>query len=130
MSLDGKVAIVTGASRGIGKAMAMGLAMKGVQVLAPARTNVLPVQVKKKVETLLLSLALGTVFPLRKIKTPVFKMSQQQSCLRRLTLVLEGQAELRNQPHKPSPMSRNEREKYEDPCRNTAKKIHAQLILE
>ena len=39
MSLDGKVAIVTGASRGIGKAMAMGLATEGAQVVVAARSE-------------------------------------------------------------------------------------------
>ena len=39
MSLNGKVAIVTGASRGIGKAMPMGLAMDGAQVLVAARSE-------------------------------------------------------------------------------------------
>ena len=39
MSLEGKVAIVTGASRGIGKAMAMGLAAEGAQVVVAARSE-------------------------------------------------------------------------------------------
>ena len=39
MSLNGKVAIVTGASRGTGKAMPMGLAMDGAQVLVAARSE-------------------------------------------------------------------------------------------
>ena len=39
MSLEGKVAIVTGASRGIGKAMAMGLAAAGAQVVVAARSE-------------------------------------------------------------------------------------------
>ena len=39
MSLDGKVAIVTGASRGIGKAIAMGLALEGGQVVGAARSE-------------------------------------------------------------------------------------------
>ena len=38
MSLDGKVAVVTGASRGIGKAIAMGLALEGAQVVVEARS--------------------------------------------------------------------------------------------
>jgi NAD(P)-dependent dehydrogenase (short-subunit alcohol dehydrogenase family) len=40
MDLKGKVAIVTGASRGVGKAMAMGLADKGAMVIIAARTEV------------------------------------------------------------------------------------------
>ena len=36
--LEGKVAIVTGASRGIGKAIALGLANAGVKVIVTART--------------------------------------------------------------------------------------------
>ena len=39
MSLEGKIAIVTGASRGIGKAMAMGLASEGAQVVVAARSE-------------------------------------------------------------------------------------------
>ena len=39
MSLEGKVAIVTGASRGIGKAMAMGLAAEGAYVVVAARSE-------------------------------------------------------------------------------------------
>ena len=38
MSLDGRVAIVTGASRGIGFAAAQALADEGVRILAAART--------------------------------------------------------------------------------------------
>ena len=38
-SLDGKVAIVTGSSRGIGKAMALGLAQAGAAVVVVARTD-------------------------------------------------------------------------------------------
>ena len=37
-SLQGKIAIVTGASRGIGKAMALGLAQAGASVVVAART--------------------------------------------------------------------------------------------
>jgi len=40
MDLKDKVAIVTGASRGVGKAMAMGLAEKGAVVIVAARTEV------------------------------------------------------------------------------------------
>lgn len=39
MKLKGKVAIVTGASRGLGKAIAMGLAKEGVAVTIAARTE-------------------------------------------------------------------------------------------
>ena len=39
MSLEGKVAIVTGASLGIGKAMAMGLAAEGAHVVVAARSE-------------------------------------------------------------------------------------------
>ena len=39
MSLDSKVAVVTGASRGIGKAIAMGLALEGAQVVVAARSE-------------------------------------------------------------------------------------------
>jgi NAD(P)-dependent dehydrogenase (short-subunit alcohol dehydrogenase family) len=38
MTLDGKVAIVTGASRGIGKGLALGLAAEGARVVCAART--------------------------------------------------------------------------------------------
>ncbi len=38
LELDGKVAIVTGASRGLGRAMAVALAEQGVSVLAAARS--------------------------------------------------------------------------------------------
>lgn len=40
MGLRGKVAIVTGASRGIGKAIAVGLAAQGVRVVVAARSEV------------------------------------------------------------------------------------------
>ena len=39
MKLQGKVAIVTGASRGLGKAMAVGLAAQGAEVVVAARTE-------------------------------------------------------------------------------------------
>jgi len=39
MKLQGKVAIVTGASRGLGKAMAVGLAAQGAEVVVVARTE-------------------------------------------------------------------------------------------
>ncbi len=39
MKLKGRVAIVTGASRGLGKAMAMGLAREGASVVVAARTE-------------------------------------------------------------------------------------------
>ncbi|MCI0863772.1 MAG: SDR family NAD(P)-dependent oxidoreductase, partial [Chloroflexi bacterium] len=39
MSLEGKVVIVTGSSRGIGKAMAMGLAAEGAHVVVAARSE-------------------------------------------------------------------------------------------
>ena len=37
-ALDGRVAIVTGASRGIGKALAVGLAARGAAIVCAART--------------------------------------------------------------------------------------------
>jgi citronellol/citronellal dehydrogenase len=40
MSLKGKIAIVTGASRGIGKAIALGLAREGAKVVLAARSDV------------------------------------------------------------------------------------------
>ena len=40
MTLDGKVAIVTGGSRGIGRAICLGLAAHGARVVATARTEV------------------------------------------------------------------------------------------
>jgi citronellol/citronellal dehydrogenase len=40
MKLDGKVAIVTGGSRGLGKAIAIGLATAGADVVVAARTEV------------------------------------------------------------------------------------------
>ncbi len=39
MSLEGKIAIVTGSSRGIGKAMALGLARAGASVVVAARSE-------------------------------------------------------------------------------------------
>ena len=39
MSLQDKVAIVTGSSRGIGKAMALGLARQGANIVVAARTE-------------------------------------------------------------------------------------------
>ena len=40
MDLDGKIAIVTGASRGVGKTMALGLVKKVGVVVVEARTEV------------------------------------------------------------------------------------------
>src|SRR5512146_1803178 len=39
MNLKGRVAIVTGASRGLGKSMALGLAREGAAVIVAARTE-------------------------------------------------------------------------------------------
>ena len=38
MQLDGKVAVITGAGRGIGKAMAIGFAREGADIVAVSRT--------------------------------------------------------------------------------------------
>jgi NAD(P)-dependent dehydrogenase (short-subunit alcohol dehydrogenase family) len=40
MGIDGKVAIVTGSSRGLGKAVALGLAREGANIVISARTEV------------------------------------------------------------------------------------------
>ena len=40
MKLDGKVAIVTGGSRGIGRAICMGLGAHGASVVVAARTEI------------------------------------------------------------------------------------------
>jgi NAD(P)-dependent dehydrogenase (short-subunit alcohol dehydrogenase family) len=40
MKLDGRVAVVTGSSRGLGKAIALGLAKEGADVVVSARTEV------------------------------------------------------------------------------------------
>jgi citronellol/citronellal dehydrogenase len=54
MKLQGKVAIVTGASRGLGQAIALGLAKEGARVIAAARSEVenekLPGTIYKTVE--------------------------------------------------------------------------------
>ena len=55
MSLKDKVAIVTGASRGLGKAIAMGLAKAGARVVVAARSEIvkdekLPGTISKTVE--------------------------------------------------------------------------------
>ena len=54
MSLEGKVAIVTGASRGLGKAIALGLAGRGARVAVAARTETalphFPGTIRKTVE--------------------------------------------------------------------------------
>ena len=54
MKLQGKVAIVTGASRGLGQAIAIGLAKEGARVIAAARSEVenekLPGTIYKTVE--------------------------------------------------------------------------------
>ncbi|MCI0867630.1 MAG: SDR family NAD(P)-dependent oxidoreductase, partial [Chloroflexi bacterium] len=39
MNLDGKVAIVTGGSRGIGRAICLGLGANGAKVVVAARTE-------------------------------------------------------------------------------------------
>jgi len=48
--LDGKTALVTGASRGLGEAMALGLAEAGADVVLVGRSDLAPVQ--KKIEKL------------------------------------------------------------------------------
>jgi len=54
VKLEGKVAIVTGSSRGLGKAIAIGLAREGAEVVVAARTEVenekLPGTIHKTVE--------------------------------------------------------------------------------
>jgi citronellol/citronellal dehydrogenase len=54
MKLQGKVAIVTGSSRGLGKAISLGLAKEGANIVVTARTEVenpqLPGTIQKTVE--------------------------------------------------------------------------------
>ena len=50
MTLDGKVAVVTGAGRGIGKAIALGLAQSGCRVILSARTATQLQEVRREIE--------------------------------------------------------------------------------
>jgi 3-oxoacyl-[acyl-carrier protein] reductase len=50
MRLDGKVAVVTGASRGIGKAVALSLAKSGCRVVLSARTPAQLEEVQREIE--------------------------------------------------------------------------------
>ncbi len=51
MKIEGKIAIVTGASRGIGRAMALGLAKSGAVVVVAARTEVETPALRGTIET-------------------------------------------------------------------------------
>jgi NAD(P)-dependent dehydrogenase (short-subunit alcohol dehydrogenase family) len=59
-SLEGKTAVVTGASRGFGEAIAIGLAEAGADVVLAARTESALQEVAAKIEALLASAAIDT----------------------------------------------------------------------
>ena len=52
MQLDGKVALITGAGRGIGKAIAIGFAHQGADIVAVSRTSAQVEETAREVKAL------------------------------------------------------------------------------